>query len=101
MITASLEVDRYHAIEQYLKLRGYQVTRLNAGGRRGGVRLGKAGWPDFVACSPHGAFIPVEVKREGQGLRDSQREFAAWCKRHDIPYYIVHNVSELHEQLST
>lgn len=37
------------------------------------------GWPDFVLFDPSGRLHALELKRQGEGLTDEQKEFEAWC----------------------
>ena len=89
-----------------LRYGGNTVARANAGGRKGGVQLLPAGWPDVIGFARNGGFfIGIEVKarkedklraaqatfrfriREAGGLwhefRDPDR-FNAWCADNDL-----------------
>mgnify|MGYP001567435481 CR=1 FL=1 len=93
------ESSEYAPIIRYLELRGYKATRVQSGGYRGRMRHSAAGWPDIVACSPTGEFVPVEVKRRGEKLRPEQSEFQAWCCARAIAYYVVTGAADLADQM--
>lgn len=58
-------------------------------------RMGtKAGFPDFLLVSPGGHAFFLELKRHGGRLTEAQKEFAAWCSLHQIPFAIAHNPDE-------
>ena len=88
------EVDRYGDVADALRKMGYLVTRLNAG-RRPGVRLAPKGWADFIACSPAGRFVAVEVKRDGCAPRPEQLAFGYEVERRGGQYIVVHEAAEL------
>jgi len=90
-----------------LRWAGHTAARGNAGGRKGGVQLLPAGWPDvFGFAFPTGYFIGVEIKaRKDDKLRTDQvrfrnrmlatdnaiwhewrdvDEFNDWCRRHNL-----------------
>ena len=56
------ENDIQRGIIDYLKARGYEVIRINAGGYRGRTRLAPPGTPDVLALGDNGQTLWLEVK---------------------------------------
>ena len=58
-------------------------------------RMGlKRGWPDIILISPEGAFYGLELKRRTGSLTEAQEAFAAWCRRHRVPYAVAYGYDE-------
>lgn len=53
---------------------GYKAYRLNAGGRRGRIRLLEPGTPDVLVLMRGGRTLFVEIKRAGEDPTDVQKE---------------------------
>ena len=64
--------DVQKPILEYLKRREILHARLNAG-RKGGVRLCPAGWPDIIAFA-NGMTYAIECKRPGEVPTPEQDE---------------------------
>jgi hypothetical protein len=58
------------------------------------------GWPDFVLVDPFARFHALELKREGEGLTDEQRDFKDWCIAHGAPHFVVQTTDEAMAVLS-
>jgi hypothetical protein len=52
------------------------------------------GWPDFILISPQARVHFLELKRRGNTLSEAQREFAQWCKVHDIAFVWADNFDD-------
>ena len=52
------------------------------------------GWPDFVLFDPSGRLHALELKRQGEGLSEDQREFKDWCIAHGVPHFVVLTTDE-------
>lgn len=58
-------------------------------------RMGvKPGWPDFLLVGPDGRMHGLELKREGEGLSDTQEDFRLWCVARGVPYAIAYTMAE-------
>jgi hypothetical protein len=76
------ERDIQKAILQYLKLRGYECKRNNAGRipiREGNrpqrwINVGDAGWPDIEGITKEGQYFGIEVKARTGRLTPLQAE---------------------------
>lgn len=53
------------------------------------------GWFDFELISP--APLPhfLDVKRIGEDLSDSQKEFRLWCIKHGVPHAVAWTVDDV------
>lgn len=58
------------------------------------------GWPDFMLFDPIGRLHALELKREGEGLTDEQREFLEWCFDHAVPHWVARTTDEAMSVLS-
>jgi hypothetical protein len=52
------------------------------------------GWLDLELISPQGRPHFLELKKRGGDLSDPQREFAAWCTAHDVPWFCTDRFDE-------
>jgi hypothetical protein len=93
-----MSAEPYGEVIAFLRLRGYLVSRFQAG-RRPGVRLGEKGWADILACSPTGGFFAVEVKAPGGKQRPEQLAFQYEVQRRGAQYYVCRDAADLAVQL--
>ena len=56
--------------------------------RAAGAKVYRGGWPDFLVVYPKGGYEFVEVKREGEKLRDNQKTMEDVFVRLGLPYTI-------------
>ena len=54
----------------------------------------RRGWPDFLLLSPAGLAHGLELKRLGEGLKEDQEAFAAWCAEHGAPHAVAFSIDE-------
>ena len=80
-------------VKMYLTLRGIFNAHLTQG-------LGcYPGLPDrFLHVK--GRVVYLEIKRLGNKLSDHQRAFQAQCLADSVPYWVIHSVEELEEELA-
>lgn len=66
------------------------------------ARGSKKGFPDFILIngSQQGAIAGFEVKREGQYLEASQKEWRDWFIKHRIPHFVVRSIDDVREALA-
>lgn len=56
------------------------------------------GCSDIIAIAPNGKrSLFVEVKRDGEKQRDTQKRFEAWCKHFRLEYRVVSDPVELYD----
>lgn len=90
----------------YLQYSGYLVIRNNSGyilldsnnGKRA-IKLGMAGSPDLIACSPEGQFIAIECKSSKGKLSPKQEEFLNKVRELGGKAIVVRSLDELICQL--
>ena len=51
------------------------------------------GWPDFMLFDPSGRLHALELKRQGEGLSEGQREFKDWCAGR-VPHSVSYSVDD-------
>lgn len=56
----------------------FTVWRTNAGKARYNVRLAPPGTPDLIGYGPGGRFVGIEIKGDGDDMRESQK---AWREK--------------------
>ena len=52
-------------------------------------------WPDFQLLSPRCMFHGLEIKREGEDLREDQEEFRAWVLSHGGEYEVASTIDRV------
>lgn len=88
----------------YLKIKGYEVLRVNSGlvvldpqnsGRKRIIRLAKAGTSDIIACAPDGTFVAIECKTGKNKPTFHQRQFLQNIEKRGGIALIVRSVDDL------
>lgn len=92
------EAEIQRDVLSYLRRRGLLHARTNAG-RKGGVRLAPAGWPDVVGMYK-GHFFGLEIKAKDGVV--SAEQWATLLRIRDEGGYagVVHSVEEVSRLLS-
>jgi nicotinamidase-related amidase len=52
------------------------------------------GWPDLILISPQGVLHSLELKRKGEGLKPTQKDFRDHCHVHGWPWAMADNLEE-------
>ena len=90
-------------IMEYLKMRGIPATRNHAGRVHVGshwINLGKAGFPDVLAClPPHGFFLGLEIKKPGEELSGMQEKVKFDIEQAGGTVLRISSIQELNELL--
>lgn len=91
------ETDLKRNVTRLLELSGWLVTRVNSG-KRGGVRLAKAGTADLFALAPGGHYVEVETKMPKTGRASpEQLKRCSDVVRRGGTYRFVNSMTEAKE----
>ena len=72
-------------IKDFLTLNGYKVVKINNVGIKkpdgSYIPTHQRGVSDLLCCAPDGRFVAIEVKRKGEKLTETQKEFLRHINR--------------------
>ncbi|MCH8517485.1 MAG: VRR-NUC domain-containing protein [Cyclobacteriaceae bacterium] len=88
-------------ITEYLTARGAIVIRHNSGYVRKNVKLAPPGTPDLQAVLPGGRVLWIEVKGDGDTLRDSQKKMHSRLREMGHTVIVAHSVDDVADYLSS
>jgi len=99
------ETEIRKAILEYLRYRGYVCKRNNSGfmfiagpgGKKRGINIGEAGWPDIEGMTKAGLWFGVEVKKPGQNLKPAQEAMQERILRSKGVYILARSVQDVIE----
>ena len=87
---------------EYLSLMGYIAIRNNSGlvifdsnNKKRAIKLGTAGSPDIIACSPKGQFVAIECKSSKGRLTEKQKEFLKKVEKLGGKSLVVKSIDDL------